>query len=94
MYYVTLTKIESTHKNLRTNVVNGMAPELPVTGQPFFMYSDEVLTEGTNVRHIYTSIVVSVDNEASDDIVFKTQNSLYALSNIKKAIPAQDSEPI
>lgn len=93
MYYITLNKIESTHKNLRTDVVNGVAPELPVVGQRFFMYSDEVLTEATNVRHIYTSVIASVDNQG-DDIIFKTENSLYMLSNIKRAVSAQNNKPV
>jgi hypothetical protein len=92
MYYVTLTKIESTHNNLRTNEVNGLAVELPVVGSAFFMYSSEILTEGTNVRHIHTSEIKDVKSDMeTGEIVFRTQNSLYALTNIKRADPSKES---
>ena len=84
MYYVTLKKIESKHKNLRSDIVNGVTPELPITGISFFMYSDDVLTDKANIRHITTSIVESVDNETTNDIImFRTKNSIYELSNIR-----------
>jgi hypothetical protein len=92
MYYVTLKKIESTHSNVRTDQINGLATELPVVGQQFFMYSSEVLTEGTNVRHIHTSEIKDVKVDAqTGEIVFRTQNSLYALTNIKRADPSKET---
>jgi hypothetical protein len=84
MFYVTLNKIESTHNNLRTDVVTGLTPRLPVVGEQFFMYSNEVLTENTNTRFIRTSKIESI--KASDDgreIIFRTQNSLYTLTSIE-----------
>lgn len=94
MYYATLKRIESNHNNVRTDTVDGLIPELPVVGKPFFMYSEEVLTPDTNIRSIYTfSEVVEVKfNEENGDIVFRTQNSLYAITNVRKADPSKDNQ--
>jgi hypothetical protein len=91
MYYATLKKIESTHNNVRTDTVKGLVPEMPTTGKPFFMYSSEVLTPGTNLRHIYTTEIKEVTvNEENGDIVFRTENSLYVLTSIVRAFTTDE----
>jgi hypothetical protein len=86
MFYATLNKVESTHNNLRTNTVNGLVPELPEVGGRLFMYSSEVLTPNTNMRHIYTSIIQEIKvDEATGDMTIRTENSLYMLTNIRLA---------
>lgn len=82
MFYVTMKKIESTHKNLRTDEVKGLTPELPQVGKHFFMYSNEVLTPDTNIRYIYTSPVRDMRSN-DDEIVFRTENSVYTLSEVR-----------
>jgi hypothetical protein len=74
--YVTLKKIESNHNNLRTDEVTGITHNLPEVGERFFMYA-EALEEG-DVRHIYTSPIKEV-REVDNEIVFKTENSVYSL---------------
>jgi hypothetical protein len=76
MMYVTLKRIESNHSNLRTDEVSGIAHSLPTVGKRFFMYA-EALEEG-DVRYINTSAVQDVQS-VEDEIVFKTENSLYSL---------------
>ena len=85
MFSITMTKVESTHKNLRTDVVKGLAPELPQIGKHFFMYSNEVLTPDTSIRYVYTSLIQDV-KEKDNEIVFRTENSVYVLSNIEEII--------
>jgi hypothetical protein len=93
MYYVTLKKIESKHNNLRTDIVNGLVPELPIIGNRLFMYSKEVLTPGTDTRYVFTSPIKDVVvNAENNDIVFRTENSLYVLTNIVRAIPFEGKE--
>lgn len=76
MLYVTLKKIESTHENLRTDDVTGVTHTLPEVGKSFFMYA-KALEEG-DVRYIHTSPVQEV-RMVEDEIVFKTENSVYSL---------------
>lgn len=93
MYYVTLKKIESTHNNVCTETMHGLTPALPVVGRQFFMYSDEVLTPGTDTRFINTTTIqgVKVDEE-NGEIVFRTQNSIYTLTDISRADPMSDKK--
>jgi len=75
---VTLTKLESTHSNLRTETVVGEAALLPRVGHPFFMTS-ESLTDKEAVRYIRTTPVVLV-NQNNGVIEFSTLNSNYSLT--------------
>lgn len=86
MYYCTLKKIESTHNNLRTESVKGLANEIPVVGSRFFMYSEDTLTPDTNIRYVNTSVIKDVKfNAENGDYVFRTENSLYVLTSVSKA---------
>lgn len=83
MYTITLKKIESTHNNLRTEEVLGLAPQLPKEGKQFFMYTNPLDPE-KDLRYVHTSTVSSVNYTEEGTIVFRTNNSLYELSNIIK----------
>lgn len=83
MYTVNLRKIESTHENLRTDTVVGLAPNLPQRGKQSFMYS-EPLNKESDLRYIHTSIVKKVKFTENGSIVLWTQNSIYELTNITK----------
>jgi hypothetical protein len=82
LYHVTLKKIESNHNNLRTNEITGVCHKLPEVGGNFILLSTEVLTPGTNMRRVTTSEITEV-RFVENDIVFKTQNSLYSLTIIE-----------
>ena len=83
MYDLTLKKLESTHNNLRTDEVQGLAPELPVVGKRFFMYADPINPIASQ-RYINTSSVKEIQRKG-EDLIVKTENSTYILFDIKKA---------
>ena len=76
---VKLTKIESTHSNLRTDTVEGMCTNLPEVGMSFVLWS-EPLTTGHHYRQVATSPVQSVEVLSADVLRFKTLNSIYELA--------------
>ena len=78
MIYITLKKIESTHKNLRTDEVKGGCYYLPEVGSRFAMYTDKPLDPDMDMRFVYTSVVQEV-RTVEDEIVFKTENSIYSI---------------
>jgi len=77
-YKVILTKVDSTHKNLRTNSIEGKSIDLPEVGKVFFLIG-EALTSGATSRFIQTSEISSVKKTGEDEYVFKTLNSTYNL---------------
>lgn len=86
MKYVILKKIESMHKNLRTDEITGMTLNMPTVGNTFFMYADPLDTDAkvngvsVNTRYIHTSIVQEVIEHKNGEISFKTANSVYTLN--------------
>jgi len=95
MYHATLKKIESNHNNLRTDTVSGLVPALPVVGDQFFMYSNEALTPGAAGRYIYTSQIQEVRlDPTTGETIFRTENSVYALSGIRLAEPVSGATSI
>lgn len=72
---VRLTKLSSSHKNLRTDVIEGTAPNLPEKGQSFVVFG-ESLTPENNVRVVQTTEVQSVETMGNEH-VFQTLNSTY-----------------
>jgi len=74
---VKLTRIESTHNNLRTDSVKGVCFDFPVVGEAFTMYGG-TLTGVSGVRAIITSSVEWI-KMVDGDFIFKTKNSLYEL---------------
>jgi len=77
-----LEKIMSTHRNLRTNTMQGIFSEFPVLGKTFIIQG-----EGLNFgnRMIYTTPVkeitqVGTDEENREYVLFKTANSTYKIT--------------
>lgn len=95
MYHATLKKIESNHNNLRTDMVSGLVPALPVVGAQFFMYSNEALTPGAVGRYIYTSQIQEVRLDLmTGETIFRTENSLYSLTGVRFAQPVSSANSI
>lgn len=72
---VTLFKLKSNHKNLRTETIEGETPALPQVGQEFNL-TGEGLEFGS--RFVRTTAILEMA-QVGDSILFKTQNSTYAL---------------
>lgn len=81
IYTVLLTKMESTHNNLRTDSVEGKTLQLPVVGENFRLIGKS-LTEGPTYRAIETSQIAEVVKDDDYKYTFKTANSTYKLSVI------------
>lgn len=73
-----LTKVESTHNNLRTNEIVGRPLFIPEVGRSFIMWS-EPLDKDMDIRQITTSVVKSVELIGDNLYEFKTMNSIYKL---------------
>jgi len=76
---VSLKKLSSAHKNLRTDVVVGETSLLPRLGQPFQMFS-EPLSKKADIRIISTSPVRFLHEDLAGYICFETDNSVYSLT--------------
>ena len=74
---VKLTRIESTHNNLKTESVEGACFDFPMVGESFTMYQGP-LKNLTGMRVIMTSPIEWV-KIVEGDYIFKTKNSLYEL---------------
>jgi len=77
MYTGILTKVKSTHSNLRTPTVNGWFEELPKEGLGFVIASEPL--ESGNVRIVSTSEVKNIKLIKEDILEFETLNSCYNL---------------
>jgi hypothetical protein len=77
LYGVKLTKVESNHKNLRTDTVEGVTEKLPAVGDSFVLIGKS-LTEGMNARIVYTTEIQFVEN-MGNEYMFKTRNSTYKM---------------
>lgn len=77
---VKLTKIESTHNNLRTNDMIGEMICLPEVGRGIVVLNDQPLdpTVGDH-RKIETSPVTEILEKSDNMYKFKTLNSIYRL---------------
>lgn len=79
MIDVILTRILSTHQNVRTREVEGITNQLPEVGQIFNLVG-EPLDEKTSVRVIVTSPVKEVRHHPEEgSMEFWTENSHYGL---------------
>ena len=74
-YQVKLTKLRSSHKNLRTDVVEGIALDLPKEGD-YFQIFGEGLEFGTRV--VTTTAIQKVE-KLGNEYLFHTLNSTYKL---------------
>lgn len=73
---VRLYKITSTHQNVRTDIIDGVAPSLPEPGQSFCLWG-KGLEFGT--RMVATTPVLDTATIDGEIILFKTKNSTYTL---------------
>lgn len=72
-----LTKLTSTHNNLRTDSIPGHFVDEPKIGDRFTMYG-KPLDKRANVRWVNTSEVKSIKKNGPN-FEFETQNSKYLL---------------
>jgi hypothetical protein len=78
----TLTKIFSTHNNLRTPTVSGVYDDLPSAGERFTLVGKSLSAE-EGFRLVTTSPVEQtwkVSMGGRDVVCFKTENSVYGFS--------------
>lgn len=79
-YQVRLTKVKSTHQNLRSDVIEGTTYELPKVGNSFSMFGPPLNTEAS-FRGVYTT-EIKVCERVGDQFQFVTENSTYKLDVI------------
>jgi hypothetical protein len=81
-YEAILTKIQSTHNNIRTNSMRCQCSYLPEVGVDFKIFGDSLEVTG-DTRAISTTTVQTVssygDNVGNNWIEFTTTNSRYKL---------------
>lgn len=83
MKRVILTKIVSTHQNLRTDSMEGLVSDIPDIGQEMTVYGTGLITS-IATRQITTTEVKEVTYDAPKrTFTFKTQNSTYTLEMLK-----------
>lgn len=75
---VRLTKIESTHSNLRTDLIEGKCIDLPEIGESFFVVAPP-LDPTKDFRMVNTSEVKELTTLPDGKILFKTANSTYEI---------------
>lgn len=78
---VRLTKIKSTHSNLRTDIIEGETDELPEVGKHFLLLGVS-LTQGMDTRMVTTTKIQTV-NIVNSEYEFTTLNSTYKLEVLK-----------
>ena len=90
MLNVKLTKIESTHSNLRTNDMEGKTGSIPEVGYDIMVFGQS-LTPGMDARVIHTTEVKeSVYDKTTKTFTFKTQNSTYTLEILDKDLSDEE----
>ncbi len=75
---VRLTKLLSTHSNLRTDVIEGRCDSLPKEGRDFFMTAPPLDPKAV-VREIHTTKVKKVKWDIMKSAIFVTKNSTYQI---------------
>ncbi len=76
-YKVKLTKVRSSHSNVRTNEMEGEAISLPCVGQSFVLIGKSLEFEGGG-RIIETTPIEKVE-KMNNEYLFHTANSTYKL---------------
>lgn len=74
---VKLTRLSSTHENLRTTVVEGTSDALPEVGKPFKLIG-EPLDPAASFRMVYTTPIQHLE-VVGDVYRCRTENSLYEI---------------
>ena len=82
MLRVKLTKIESTHTNLRTNEMEGRTGSIPEVGHDIRIFG-EGIEFGMRMIHT-TEVKESTFDKETKIFTFKTQNSTYSLEVLDK----------
>lgn len=75
---VILTRLDSNHTKLRTDVIEGEAMGLPIVGVPFVLVG-EPITEGAQCRVVQTTGVTGIEKVDEFHLIFTTKNSKYSL---------------
>lgn len=81
-----LTKLSSTHNNLKEVEIEGYAPFEPEVGKTFFIAKTVPLHKEVEHRFTTTSIVKSLEVQGSAEspiYLFRTNNSLYKFEVLK-----------
>lgn len=79
---VKLTKLMSSHKNLRTDTVEGVTLSLPVVGERFIMWG-EGLEDKEATREVVTTPVLTATPFNNGHLIFETANSVYRVDRIQ-----------
>lgn len=78
MYKVKLTKIKSSHNNLRTDEIEGETEHLPEVGRSFILKAEPLENLEANFRSVYTTEIEHVEKH-ENGYRFNTKNSIYHL---------------
>ena len=85
-----LTRLNSVHRNLRTDEIVGGCSGRPVTGAPFIMTST-LLDSNAHVRLTETTRVTkTTSSEAGKVIEFETKNSIYKWEHLVDPDSSED----
>jgi hypothetical protein len=79
-FKVKMSRIESSHQNLRTDEIEGYASSLPLVGENFILLSKGL---EVGVRVVRTTPVTELRDSS-----FKTQNSTYGFEVIEENVEA------
>lgn len=84
IYFVKITRIDSSNQNLRTQSVSGICKNLPMPTEQFKMISKSLTKQG-EIRLIETSQIKSITTNNNGSIYeFETLNSHYEIEQIQK----------
>lgn len=79
MIDVVLTRLQSSHQNLRSDEIEGTAPSLPQVGKNFILFGDP-LAKGAIARLVATTPVKRIEPDPDNgSMEFWTANSHYGL---------------
>ncbi len=81
-YKVKLTKVRSSHSNVRTNEIEGETLDLPEAGKSFVLIGESLAFKGGG-RIIETTLIEKVE-KMDNEYLFHTANSTYKLEVLRK----------
>ncbi len=85
-----LTRLNSVHRNLRTDEIVGGCPYAPVAGAPFIMTSTP-LDPAADVRLIETTRVTKTTFSGAGRVIeFETKNSIYKWEHLVDPDSSED----
>lgn len=77
-----LTRVKSTHNNLRSDVIIGECDRPPMVGYEFYMEADPFEADGGR-RYVRTTPVVSFEPDVKISTwLFNTRNSTYLFEEL------------